>query len=208
MLATVLKTPKVPTVKSVDGWWAYSMQGVMRAENPLGKSEDPTQHFPAATGFTVNLASYAPLLPVVPPGMPPQPPSVALNPPPMIPELTGWRPVDFVNPYSSGSQAGYYPFSEIGYLLFGPSPTIAHAVSGWFRINVGGYDSNDNIAVKGAYLLDANTVTGVFTVQLTPLPQAIWDYHFVIVDKDNILVHAAGRLPRPAVASGKLRRMK
>ena len=134
----------------------------MRAQNALGRSDDQTSHFPAATGFTVNRAN-ATLLPVGT-GATAQPPSTALNPPLMIPELTAWRPIDFANPYSSGSQAGYYPFSEIGYPLFGPAP--ANTVSGWIRFNIGGYDTDDNLAVNGAYLIEANGVTGVYTIQL------------------------------------------
>jgi len=193
--------PKVPTMKSIVGWWAYTLQGFMRAQNPVGRSLDFSQAYPLAIGFSVNLADMT----LQPTGAPPAPPSTKLNPTPAPPEFTGFRPVDFQNPYAAGTPAGFYPFSEIGYIHFGPDPD--DAIEGWLRENTCGYDLNANQHVTGKYKFDANNATGVYTIQLDVVTNHIWDYHFVTVSDDEIKLQAAGRLPRPAVGTGILRRM-
>jgi hypothetical protein len=192
-------SPKLPTVDSIAGWWAYSLQGFMWAQNALnGKSLDTSK-----LTYKVNQAGYGGLLPVSP-GPPPVPPPLSLPAPiPLLPELDGYRPDAFAVPYPKGSQAGYYPFSEIGYVIFG----VNGSVDGWFRVNDAGYDSDDNGHFRGSYKLDANGVTGVYTIQLDDFHNHVWDYHFVTVTDKLILLQAAKRLPRPALGTGTLRLM-
>jgi hypothetical protein len=150
-----------------------------------------------------------------PPAAPPHPP------PPNPPAPAGFFPVNNSPPYTPN--VGYYPFSETGFMIFFPGQTLSGGntgtivsdgfVRGRTRVNTAGYGgSGAGADFQGSYKFDRTPLlalpTGVITIQLDTLANHVWDYAFTRVSRHELLLTAIGRVPRPGVGTGTMRRIE
>src|SRR5215813_1611919 len=174
----------------------------------------------AAQEMPVLTAFYSLNYPSVEFSQPPPPPP-PLPPPPNPPSPTGFFPVR--NSPSYTPNAGYYPFSETGFMNFFPSQTLSGGNSGFIvsdgfirgrsRINTAGYGgSGAGADFQGSYIFDRTPFitlpSGIITIQLDTKLDHVWDYAFTRVSRDELFLTAIGRVPRPGVATGRMTRIE
>jgi hypothetical protein len=142
---------------------------------------------------------------------------------------TGWLPSDITQPvgrtiqkpaltafydqdYPDGDNRTYtptiglYPAAVIGMLTFEGKGIVSGALRG----NSAGVCSVEAGPVTGGYQFDdISNTTGVISLQFVnpPFDKFIWDYFFVWLSIDELLIMTGNQVPRPAVATGTLRRM-
>ena len=182
-----------PDAGSFEGWWAYELRGLMWSENPNN-------------GRDINVSGQA--IRANEAGLTPLPPDAVTEFDfnkdwPSLPESTGWLPDDSGQPHPRGQPVGFFPFSEIGCLNFYGDPN--YTVYGWLRVNNAGF-SPPRGHFRGRWRFDA-PVMGVYTINLDDLSNHVWDYSFLVLAKDRMLLQVANRLPRPAVGTGILTRL-
>jgi hypothetical protein len=86
-------------------------------------------------------------------------------------------------------------------------------VQGRSRINTAGYGgSGAGQDFQGSYLFDRTPFfalpSGIITIQLNNLLDHVWDYAFTRVSKDELFLTAIGRVPRPGVGTGTMKRIE
>src|SRR6185503_1090753 len=95
-----------------------------------------------------------------------------------------------------------------------PLPFIRDGfVQGRMRINPAGYGgSGEGAYFEGSYKFDRTQFTalpsGFITIQLENPLNHVWDYAFTRVSKDELFLMVAGRVPRPGVGTGTMRRIQ
>ena len=187
----------------IEGVWAYTIQGIMQAQ-----SVDDGQEIAGSTPLVVDGGEF-------------------------------WNYYDEQFIYHSAPRevrnrpmlagllvstpTGFYPFSEIGYMFFGPYPSTAvghrGTVSGRYRVNTGGYPNMRFAQFVGAYSFDpeaewlpdwGHIPLGLITTQTAnpALWDHLWDYAFVMTTIDEMYISANARLPRPGVATGTMKRIQ
>jgi hypothetical protein len=197
------------------GQFGYTLQGVMRVGNVSNRNAVNPNLLNDPLGMNgvlkVNLAG-ATLLPGAN-----GPVDTMMTPLDQIPQLTGFQPDTFKAPinrdpagpilYPTGHPSNFYAFAEIGFLEFREEE---HSIEGWIRGNDGTIPSSDeNSHCSGKYKFDdMDGLTGIYTIQFDTLQNHVWDYAFVRISDDEIAISVAGRLPRPAVGTGTLRRLR
>lgn len=145
-----------------------------------------------------------------------EPPTPSLNRPPGM----GFYPI--ASP-DYAPTTGYYPFSEVGWMLltptgvFGPPGSLnLGTIRGRTRINTAGYGgSGDGANFTGRYRFDqaaAGTLpsplpSGFMTIQLDADLDHVWDYAFVQLSADDLILTVIGRVPRPGVGTGTMRKI-
>jgi hypothetical protein len=195
----------------LEGTFAYSIQGLMRAQN-LGNQKYIA---PASAPINVGLggAGFFPNpdwpnlppwgeLPVMtafyPTQYPPPPPPATTNGPSAPPAGPPYSP-----------NVGYYPYTEVGVMVFDKG-----AVSGVMRVNTAGLANGQAGHFTGSYGFDAvppgaGLPIGMITIHLEPpFQNHYWDYAFAMVSKGSVLLVTGGRLPRPAMGSGTLTKIE
>jgi hypothetical protein len=150
-----------------------------------------------------------------PPDAPPEPP------PPNPPSPAGFYPVRNFPEYTPN--VGYYPFCETGFMSIFPGQTLSGDdtprlirdgfVQGRMRINPAGYGgSGEGANFQGSYKFDRTPFialpSGFITIQLDNPLNHVWDYAFTRVSKDELFLMVAGRVPRPGVGTGTMRRIQ
>ena len=133
--------------------------------------------------------------------------------------LPTYRPSPFPSTIDVPAPEGFYPYSELGLMNFGENSSIS-AIA---RLNISGHMGEVN-EFKGRYALDGphvwdtdpsvvqppkaqpavQTATGILTLRGVIRTQLIWDYAFAFINKDEALLMAGGRTPRPASLSGRM----
>ncbi|MGH7469745.1 MAG: hypothetical protein ACRENP_17485 [Longimicrobiales bacterium] len=100
---------------------------------------------------------------------------------------------------------GYFPLVESGIMTF---EKFSSGVDGAFRGNYAGYPSPAYVEFTGqiAYGGLTGIVTGVISLRFSG--NHIWDYGFIKVSKDEVTLMTLSRVPRPAIASGTMKRIK
>jgi hypothetical protein len=151
---------------------------------------------------------------------PDQPPIVPPTPkiPPPLPPPPGYFPIQNAPAYTPNT--GYYPWSETGFMEFELSDSIgglvvSGLVKGRTRVNTGGFGGlMQGAPFTGRYQWDQlvgfaneSLPTGIITIQFDALLAAVWDYAFVQISADEYIISASGRVPRPAVGTGSMRRI-
>lgn len=110
------------------------------------------------------------------------------------------------------SPAGYFPTSEIGYFHFDPSGSVSGAV----RFNTGASADAGNLATfdglyrfNGAPMAGGGKIVplGVITVRLANESNVTLDYSFIVIDDTEMMLTSAGRMPRPGVMVGTMKRI-
>jgi hypothetical protein len=206
-----------------DGLFAFTLQGFMHAQNietqiyiPAQRSfsgggdpDEPTSAGGNAvltrTSVKLNRRFDLPVLSAFYPKEYPPPPT---PPPPRPPS----------NPRGPGTpcyspNVGYYPYVETGVILFVSDLTV----SGWIRVNTAGLPSQETFGrFVGSYRLDpldqpmvsgSQLVAGLLTIHFDAPKPHVWDYSIIALSLDEIQMATSGRIPRPAVASGAMRRI-
>jgi hypothetical protein len=208
---------------SVEGRWVYTIQGFMQSTNPFTwiydaektlevgwAFEDPKNpgqsaeykkydHFNLLSFPVTNLLPFAP----PPPGV--TPPTVQPNGPG---GLIGTNP-----PIS-----GFFPYAESGCIDLKDDGTLKGKI--WFT-TAGCSSFSTPIAVTGRFRFNNGTLN-VNVPPLSPPPVAgmsfafdpfgatgthfNWDYAFVMVSNNEAQIITTGRYPRPATASGTMKR--
>jgi len=215
---------------SLFGLFAYTIQGFMHAQNidnqnyivvqhdrnnnavPLQPNQggatldDPNKEDPGRSRTAFEMPVFAAFYSShYPPAPTPPPTGPEPNPSPVGPFYT--------------PTVGYYPFSETGLLNFITYRSLAadgsvqsHGVlRGSCRVNTGGYPGLRAAPVHGNFKFDefifGTLPTGIITIQFDNRPDHVWDYAFVQVSNDEILLESHARVPRPAVATGTMKRL-
>ncbi len=204
----------------------------MQFTNPLKWSVDPQSTLevgwalkgdPTHGGKYQSLKAFSPIPLSVfnrPPFADPDPPPPAAPAPPrpapaIIPKITGDG--NQTNPPISG----YLPYAESGHIDFSPADgsltgrlwfTIAGGSSfskpfhvyGRFKFNL---DDTDNYSVGAEIARPIGMMSFLFvSIDGFDTSPFVWDYSFIMVSNDEAQLITAGRLPRPATASGTMRR--
>jgi hypothetical protein len=213
----VVVKKKIIRVKQLSGIYAYTFQSFVHAQDidtqifhgPLwdqvGNGLDPSDplHNPPMNPSTapkaellVMTAFYPRLNPLVNPA-----------PSPFLPQATIPHEPSYV------PDAGYYPFSEAGWMEFDG----AGNVKGKIRINLAGFacDGGEvdidggykflNYIIGGNYPIPAGTITVKWPAMWGG---HVWDYSFFVVSAEEIQLMALGRRHHPAVGTGTLKRLK
>jgi hypothetical protein len=140
------------------------------------------------------------------------------------PAMTAFYPTEYPLPYLSPGAAdacptrcrreatappltptvGYYPLVESGFMTL---ELFSKTVEGAFRGNYAGYPSQDYVDFKGqiAYGGVTGIVTGVISLRFSG--NHIWSYGFIKVSEDEVTLMTLSRVPRPAIASGTMKRV-
>jgi hypothetical protein len=134
-----------------------------------------------------------------------------------LPAMTAFYPQAAFFPPFSGLPAytpfaGFYPYSEMGVMQFANDGTMSASS----RLNTSGVLS-DLLPFKGRYMFDPDIeagggkttlvqflATGLLTLNGAGGTELIWDYAFAFIDKDEALLMAGGRFPRPATLAGRM----
>jgi hypothetical protein len=191
------------------GMFAYELQGMLwSAPAPYDVSKFQADQ-------TLNFSEAWPAVPNLPPS--------ALY---SIPMVTGFTPPQGTPaPTTLGDLPifGFYPITELGYMLFGGSGDVTGAL----RVNYAGSASGMNeIPFVGKYVMSTETVTmppnsnyqtplnglspaGLISNQVGVPAKGIsnFDYAFVFVSNDEMLITASARHPRAGVLSGTMKRI-
>jgi hypothetical protein len=180
--------------KSLKGTWVYSLQGVMQAQNLDNRNvEKPRGVVVNRGGRVAASAGFRGLV------LPPTFPTLAMEtvPGPHNPIRT--------------DENGYLPATELGQMHCEPIPNSKGngKVEGTLRLNVAGLaDAAEYEAFRGLYRLGTHqgVTVGAITIQFTRLPKLVWDYSLVFVSDHEVLLASGGRVPRPGVLHGIMRR--
>lgn len=174
-----------------------------------GRSRTPLE-MPVLTGFySLNYPSSQ--------FSQPPPPAAPHPPPPNPPTPSGFFPITKSPPYTPNT--GYYPFSEVGLIAFFPGQTFTGGnitdgvVRGRTRINTAGYGgSGAGASFGGSFKIDRTPFlalpSGFITIQLDTLLDHVWDYAFTQTSEKELFLASIGRVPRPGVATGTMRKIK
>ena len=123
------------------------------------------------------------------------------------PALTAFYPTQDpdTNAPAYAANVGIYPYAEIGVLTFQKDGLV----DGSLRVNTSGFTAGGQAgSVSGGYHFDdATGISGAISLQFHDLNNHVWDYFFVRLSPSEFSVMTGDRLPRPAVATGTLRRM-
>lgn len=201
----------------IGGIWAYTLQGVMHAQNieltansplipPYIVPDPPRKHvvkraYPSTERVEKPSKAHPALTAYFPPRhahprgaapAPAQPPAIPLNPA-FGPQLT--------EPPFSVSM-GYYPFSESGFMAI---DSRTGRVAGEIWINTAGYTGPERATFTGRVRLDVGMTGVVQGIISIVFGNHMWDYSFVKISIDEIHIASLGRLPRPAVGTGSMR---
>lgn len=190
-----------------------TLQRKAAADPDPGRSRTAVE-MPILTGFySLNYPSAQFSQP--PPSAPPH------LPPPNPPSPEGFFTIKKSPPYTANT--GYYPFSETGLIVFFPGQTFSGGnagtlvsdgvVRGRTRINTSGYGgSGPGATFGGSYKIDRTPFlalpSGFITIQLDDLLDHVWDYAFTQTSEDELFLASIGRVPRPGVATGTMRKIE
>ena len=185
-------------MKEIVGTFVYQLHGCVHMGNIFNGMQEPNRTLRYGEA-TVNLNGQRegfelPAMTAFHPSHFPQPPQIPIGSPAYTPE------------------AGFYPYSEIGVMMFANDGGISASS----RLNTSGYLSL-LLQFEGRYLFDApggglghvervqDLATGQFTLIHNQDPRPlIWDYTFAFINKDEALLMAGGRSPRPATLTGRM----
>ncbi|HLN99436.1 MAG TPA: hypothetical protein VK208_13325 [Pyrinomonadaceae bacterium] len=223
----------------LSGLYAYTVQGVMHAQSldnahdyivalaaRPGETQRPLEVNRAGATLTTNAANPTPGASRPAQEMPILTAFYSINypepvRPPDIPNPV--NPIPVQNSPSYRPNTGYYPFSEVGWMLISPLSVLASeglppsigTIVGSTRINTAGYGgSGAGAGFKGKYKFDQlgglfpfYLPSGIITIQLDAQLSHVWDYSFVQVSDNEFALAASGRAPRPGVATGTMKKI-
>ena len=184
----------------LDGLWAYTLQGFMHGLR-FDKTAGEMDRELVVGSWILGGIARQPIQPnVAPIAAPPLPPAGKLYVLPAIPTF---------GPPAKLDNTGYYPVSETGYMTLWD-----YKVEGNMRLNVAGFaNGTKQLPFYGEFTLDQPTPQpsglrmGIISIISDSIPNLFWDYSFTMVSKTEIDLAVAGRVPRPAVMTGKMKKI-
>lgn len=197
------------SVHVLSGTYGYTLFGYTHALNV-----EQTAYDPLPNSVTIQVAGELP--PVAGGGFPGYPGTPNKQ---SLPAGIGWPALPTFNTVSSPvpaadlkSPTGYFPTSEIGCFHFELGGTVTGAV----RFSAGGHaDADDTMTFDGFYKFNGPPMAvggkiipmGVITIRPANKPRIAWDYSFIVIDDTEIMLASAGRMPRPGVLVGAMKRI-